>query len=72
MIPQSNRIYNNRQSDKLESFYYRTDTFKNSFFPYVIDEWNKLKPEIRNVRSVLKFRKLILNSNNSRPLQSHL
>ena len=61
LIPQSNRIYNTRRSDKLESFYCRTDVFKNSFFPYVIDEWNKLKPEIRNVGSYLKFRKLILN-----------
>ena len=46
LISQFNRIYNTGQSDKLESFYCRTDVFKNSFFPYVIDEWNKLKPEM--------------------------
>ena len=34
------------------------------FFPDVIDESNKLKPEIRNVGSYLKFRKLVLNLDN--------
>ena len=46
------------------------DVFKNSFFPYVIDEWNKLKPEIRNVGSYLKFRKLILNLDNGHPISN--
>ena len=32
-IPQSDEIYNTQQSDKLESFYCRTNVFKNSFFP---------------------------------------
>ena len=68
--PQSNHIYNIRQSDKLESFYCRTDVFKNSFFPYVIDEWNKLEPEIRNVGSYLKFRKLIRNLDNGCPISN--
>ena len=48
-IPRSYHIYNIRRSDKVESFYCRTDVFKNYFFPYVIDKWNKLKPEIRIV-----------------------
>ena len=68
LIPQSNRIYNTQQSDKLESFSCRTNVFKNSFVAYVTDEWNKLKPEIRNVGSYLQFRKLILNLHNGRPL----
>ena len=46
------------------------DVFKSSFFPYVIDEWNKLKPEIRNAGSYLKFRKLIINLDNSRPISN--
>ena len=46
------------------------DVFKNSFFPYVIDEWNKLKPEIRNFGSYLKFRKLILNLDNGCPISN--
>ena len=70
LIPQFNHIHNTQKSDKLESFYYRKDVFKNSFFHYVIDEWNKLKPEIRNVGSYLKFRKLILNLDNGHPISN--
>ena len=60
--------YITQQTDKIESSYCRTDVFKNSFFSFVTDEWNKLKPEIRNVDSFLKFRKLILNLDNGHPL----
>ena len=70
LIPQYNHDYNTRQFNKVESFYCRTDVFKNSFFPYVIDEWNKLKPHIRNVESFLNFRNLILNLDKGRPLPS--
>ena len=68
LIPKSNHSYNTRQLDKVESFYCRTDIFKNSFFPSVIDEWNKLKPDIRIVDSFSKFKKLIINLDNGRPL----
>ena len=67
MIPQTNHNYNTRQYDNAETFYCRTDVFKNSFFPSVIDEWNSLKTEIRNVESFSKFRKLLLNLDNGRP-----
>ena len=67
LIPQTNHNYNTRQYDNVESFYCRTDVFKNSFFPSVIDEWNRLKTEIRNVESFSKFRKLLLNLDNGRP-----
>ena len=67
-IPKSNHSYNTRQLDKVESFYCRTDVFKSSFFPSVIDEWNKLKPEIRTIDLFLKFGKLILNLDNGCPL----
>ena len=39
----------------------RTEYFKNSFFPCVIGEWNKLNPEIRRSGSYSIFRKSILN-----------
>ena len=39
----------------------RTEYFKNSFFPCVIGEWNKLNPEIRRSGSYNIFRKSILN-----------
>ena len=60
MIPQSNHTYETQQSDKVESFFCRTDVFTNSFFPYVIDEWNKFKLEISNVESYLKVGNLSL------------
>ena len=68
-MPKSSHSFNTRQLAKVErTFYCRTDIFRNSFFSSVIDEWNKLKPEIRTVDSFLKFRKLILNFENGRPL----
>ena len=31
--------------------FFRTVSFKNSFLPYAIKEWNKLDPEIRNAET---------------------
>ena len=47
MIPQSNHRYNTRSSEDVTTFYYRTDVFKYSCFPYTILEWNKLDMEIK-------------------------
>ena len=38
----------------------RTEYFKNSFSPCVIDEWNKLNPEIRSSDNYNIFRKSLL------------
>ena len=37
----------------------RTKSFKKTFFPYCINEWNNLTIEIRNSKSVSAFKKLI-------------
>ena len=37
----------------------RTKYFKNTFFPYCINEWNNLTVKIRNSKSVSAFKKLI-------------
>ena len=37
----------------------RTKSFKNTFFPYCINEWNNLTVEIRNSKSVSAFKKII-------------
>ena len=37
----------------------RTKFFKNTFFPYCINEWNNLTVEIRNSKLVGAFKKLI-------------
>ena len=39
----------------------RTESFKNSFLPYAIREWNKLDFEIRNAETYPSFRKMLLN-----------
>ena len=38
----------------------RTVSFKNSFLPYAIKEWNKLDSEIRNAKTYASFRKMLL------------
>ena len=47
MIPQSNHRYNTRSSEDVTTFYYRTDAFKYSYFPYAILEWNNLDMQIK-------------------------
>ena len=37
----------------------RTKTFKNTFFPFCINEWNNLAKETRNAKSINIFKKLI-------------
>ena len=43
----------------IKPFLSRTKSFKNTFFPYCINEWNNLTVEIRNSKSVGAFKKLI-------------
>ena len=50
-----------RHPNTFNSFSFRTEYFKNSFFPCVIGEWNKLNPEIRMSGSYNIFRKSLLN-----------
>ena len=38
-----------------------TVSFKNSFLPYAIKEWNKLDSEIRSAEAYAFFRKMLLN-----------
>ena len=39
----------------------RTKSFKATFFPYCINEWNKLKVGIRNAKSINIFKKSIVS-----------
>ena len=48
----------------------RTKTFKNSFFPFCISEWNNLATEIRNAKSINIFKKLILKEKKENSLFS--
>ena len=52
--------YNTRNTDQVETYYCRTDIFKNSFFPYTIIEWNKLDLDVRKSKSYAIFRNTLL------------
>ena len=41
----------------------RTKTFKKTFFPYCIIEWNNLNAEVRNAKSIKFFKKMIVTDN---------
>ena len=67
-ICSSSQIHHNtRNADKVETYYCRTDIFKNSFFPYTIIEWNKLDIDIQKSKSYGTFRNTLLKL--GRPIQ---
>ena len=51
LIPTNNRSYTLRKPLNILHYYCRTDTFRNSFFPNVINEWNKLDEKIKGASS---------------------
>ena len=55
LIPTNNRSYTLRKPLNILHYYCRTDTFKNSFFPNVINEWNKLDEKIKGATSFSLF-----------------
>ena len=61
LIPSNNTVYALRNPEKIPMFKTNHNFFKNSFFPSVIIEWNKLDLEIRNSESLLTFKKKILS-----------
>ena len=60
LIPTNNHSYILRKPLNIPHYFCRTDTFKNSFFPNVIDEWNKLKDEIEGATSFSLFKASLL------------
>ena len=46
-------------SSVIKSLLLRIKSFKNTFFPYCINEWNNLTVEIRNSRSISTLKKSI-------------
>ena len=62
LIPPNINIYATRtsQSNKISSFKTRYNFFKDSFFPAVISEWNRLDMNIRNSSSINVFKKELL------------
>ena len=68
LIPKESHSYNTRQCESFGTYYCRTDTFKYSFFPYTITEWNKLDAELRRSGSYLIFKNSLLKL--GRPIPS--
>ena len=58
LIPRSSRLHTTRNPDNITPFKVRHNFFRNSFFPSVISEWNKLDLEIRNSASLEIFNPL--------------
>ena len=59
LVPQLNSDisnYNLRNSTNLYSIACRTNFYKNSFLPSVVDEWNLLPQNIRDLESVSSFK----------------
>ena len=59
LLSKGTHPYNTRNSDDITTFQGRTETFKFSFFPWSIVEWNKLDLKIRN-SSYLVFRNYLI------------
>ena len=60
LISSNNRSYTLRKPLNIPHYYYRTDTFKNSFFPNVINERNKLDEKIKGATSFSLFKTSLL------------
>ena len=58
LLPQALNQYSTRVAKKnlLTALPSRTLSFSNTFFPYYINEWNKLNDNLRNANSIYKFK----------------
>ena len=71
LIPENKTPYNTRSVQKSQIPFLKTETnfFKNSFFPAVILEWNKLDVNICNSASCNVFKSVILKFTRPEPNQ---
>ena len=60
IIAKNNSNHRTRNSYNIPQFNIKHNFFKNSFFPSVIAEWNKLDSDIRNLNSLSLFKSRIL------------
>ena len=60
---QQNYHLRSTKASKIMSISTRAKSFKKSFFPYRINEWNNLKVDVRNAKSISFFKKLIISKN---------
>ena len=57
---QENYPLRSASNTKINSFPLRSKTFRKTFFPYCINEWNKLKPKVRNAKQKGVFKKIVI------------
>ena len=57
LLPGKQCSYNQVRGTLIRNFRINTEYFKNSFFPYCIEEWNKLGIEFRSSLSISQFKK---------------
>ena len=62
LIPQSHHLFNLRNQNWIPEIFCRTESFRNSFLPYTIREWNKLGQDITQKISFQSFRNILLKS----------
>ena len=60
LIPKHNQLFNLRNRNQIPNIFCRTEFFRNSFFPSVILEWNKLNAQLTNTESLSFFRSSLL------------
>ena len=60
LIPKINVNRSSRTKDNIPLLRTRTETFKNSFFPSAMEQWNKLDINIRESYSLPSFKKSLL------------
>ena len=51
---------NPRRQEQLVSFHRNTNYFYNSFFPFCTDRWNEIDPALKNIKSLVLFKKSLL------------
>ena len=61
LIPDKQISYDASRCNLFRMYATHTDYFKNSFFPYCVNEWNKLGCNLRNSVSISKFKKSLQN-----------
>ena len=67
---QENYHLRSASTSAIRPFPSRTKSFKISFFPYCINEWNNLTVKIRNAKSINIFKKSIINEKQENSLFS--
>lgn len=58
------RLTRQRHANELTEYSYSNETFKHSFFPLAIREWNQLHPSITNTKSFSEFANKIEGTHN--------